>query len=49
MYMYYNNAFLHPATQKVVGYYVIPSENFEILSVCPSVHPSVRQHFVSGL
>ena len=29
---------LNPATQKVVGYYVIPSENFESLSVCrPSV------------
>ena len=36
--------FLYPATQKVAGYYVIPSENFEILSVCPSVRPSVRPH-----
>ena len=32
--------FLYPATQKVAGYYVIPSENFEILSVCPSVSAS---------
>ena len=40
MYMYYNNAFLHPATQKVVGYYVIPSENFECLSFRPSICPS---------
>ena len=32
--------FLYPATQKVAGYYVIPSENFELLSVCPSVRPS---------
>ena len=37
--------FLYPTTQKVAGYYVIPSENFE----CPSVHMSVRQRFVSGL
>ena len=37
-----NNQFL---TQKVAGYYFIPSEIFEILSVCPSV----RQRFVSGL
>ena len=28
--------FLYPATQKVVGYYVIPSEL--CVSVCPSVH-----------
>ena len=28
-------AFVHPAKQKVAGYYVIPSENFECL-VCPS-------------
>ena len=32
--------FLCPATKKVVGYYVIPSE---ILSVCPSICPSVPQ------
>ena len=31
--------FLCPATKKVAGYYVIPSD---ILSVCPSVCPSVR-------
>ena len=31
--------FLYPATQKVAGYYVIPSELFEC--------SSVRQHFVS--
>ena len=32
---------LDSATQKVAGYYVIPSEPFEC--------PSVRQRFVSGL
>ena len=30
-----------PCHQKVAGYYVIPSE---ILSVCPSVRPSVSAH-----
>ena len=33
--------FLCPATKKVAGYYVIPSE---ILSVHPSVHPSAPHH-----
>ena len=28
-----------------MGYYVIPSENFDILSVCPSIHPSVSASF----
>ena len=32
----------YPTTQKVAEYYVIPSEDFEILSVCPSVRLSVR-------
>ena len=36
---------LYLATQKVAGYYVIPSETFE----CPSVHLSVSQRFVSVL
>ena len=30
--------FLYPATQKVAGYYVMHSENFE----CPSVRLSIR-------
>ena len=45
-----NNAtFLYPATQNVAGYYVIPSEPFECLSVRQYVRASVRQCFVSGL
>ena len=32
----YFTVFLYPATQKVAGYYVIPSEPFE----CPFVRPS---------
>ena len=32
----YITVFLYPATQKVAGYYVIPSE----LSECPFVRPS---------
>ena len=35
----YNQKIKKPP-QKVAGYYVIPSE---LLSVCPSVRPSVRQ------
>ena len=35
-----HQSFLYPATQKVAGYYVILSENVEILSVCPSGRPS---------
>ena len=31
---------LYPPHKKVAGYYVIPSEKFEILSVCPSVSAS---------
>ena len=44
--------FLYPATQKVAGYYVIPSEAFECPSgpsVRSSVRASVRQRFVSVL
>ena len=37
----YITVFLYPATQKVVGYYVIPSEPFE----CPLVSSSVRALF----
>ena len=32
--------YFYAPPQKVAGYYVIPSE---LLSVCPSVRPSVRQ------
>ena len=36
--------FFMPRHQKVVGYYVIPSEILSVRpSVCPSVRPSVRQ------
>ena len=38
----FKEIFLYPATQKVAGYYVIPFENFEILSVCPSVCLSIQ-------
>ena len=38
--------FLCPATKKVAGYYVIPSD---ILSVCPSVRPSVVHHRVRSI
>ena len=35
-----SSQFLYCSTQKVAGYYVIPSENSEILSVRPSVSAS---------
>ena len=35
------HAFFYPATQKVAGYFIIPSESFEC--------PSVRQRFISRL
>ena len=41
-------SFLYPARQKVAGYYVIPSENFEFLSVCPSVRPPVSASFLDS-
>ena len=37
----YFNRHLYPASQKVAGFYVIPSEPFE----CPSVRPSVSVSF----
>ena len=38
---------LYPATQKVTGYYVIPFENFECLSVRLSVSTSFPTHLSS--
>ena len=35
---------LYPATQKVAGYYVIHSENFECPSICLSVHTHPQVH-----
>ena len=39
-----HHSFLYPTTQKVAGYYVIPSENFE----CLSIHPSVSTSFTDS-
>ena len=41
----YITVFLYPATQKVAGYYVIPSEPFECPFVRLSIRPSIRASF----